>query len=725
MRRLQLKLHLPLLAIWLTLAVVGVILSGSVWQQLWAEIDAAAANRVFTEKLNEVVALLQEAESGTRGYVITGDDLYLEALNQAEGKLTRDFEQLADFARRERAISNDLLELRAQTELKLEALRRASAVRRQQGFEAASALVKSGDNKSLLERIRRIVAQMASQPNDLFSEKGQIMRARMHQAEMTAAIAGVFAVGAGLFAIYLSWVTHRQERSQKELLEQKLHAEKTTQEKTTFLANMSHEIRTPMNAILGFSELLSEEPLSPRQSEYARSIRQSGRALLQLINDVLDLSKIEAGMMQLTLQPTDLRETCAFLSTMFSQQAAQKSLELRLEVAPEMPDALLLDRLRLRQILVNLVNNAIKFTSKGHVAVRVGWNQQAGSRSVGTLVIDVEDTGAGISPEKQQDVFNPFVQAKTRGAPENGGTGLGLSIVKRLTEMTNGTVNLESGVGKGSVFHLRFPNVSVSARLPVSDEREETEPAAGAGVTFNNLAPATLLVVDDNEANRHLLGSMFRKSHHELHFAGNGREALQIISQVRPDVVLLDIRMPVMDGWRVLEEIRKRPELELLVVIAVTTSNLASEEAEVRKRFNGYLRKPFSRQALFHELAQFLPPAARAIGSTRPAPLPGAGNGPPSNWRALAADLRRLQAEDWPALRDVLAVNETRAFAEKLHDLGESASCEPLTNYAEDLATYADTYAVGNLERRLAEFPSLVETIEGAAVDSDASTTPA
>jgi PleD family two-component response regulator len=190
--------------------------------------------------------------------------------------------------------------------------------------------------------------------------------------------------------------------------------------------------------------------------------------------------------------------------------------------------------------------------------------------------------------------------------------------------------------------------------------------------------------------------------------------------------VLLDIRMPVMDGWRVLEEIRKRPELELLVVIAVTTSNLESEEAEVRKRFNGYLRKPFSRQALFQELALFLPPAARAIGSTRLASSPaGAGNGSPSNWQALVADLRRLQVQEVAALSDSLAINDIRCFAGKLQDLGESASCEPLTSYAEDLATYADTYAVGNLERHLAGFPQLVETIEGAIVDSHASTTPA
>src|ERR1051325_6991106 len=550
-------------------------------------------------------------------------------------------------------------------------------------------------------------SQMGDRPLD--SEAGRVLRRRMHEAGMTAWAAGVLAVGAGLFAVYLTWVTYVQERKQVELQEQKLEAEKSAQEKSAFLATMSHEIRTPMNAILGFSELLGSEPLSPNQSEYVRSIRQSGRSLLQLINDVLDLSKIEAGMMELRLEPTEMREMCDFLRTMFSQQAVQKSLQLHFEVASGVPNALLLDRLRLRQVLVNLVSNAIKFTPEGHVSVRVDWQKQETDASRRLLAIDVEDTGVGISPEKQSEVFKPFVQADTSVASDTPGTGLGLSIVKRFTEVAHGPVLLESAVGKGTVVHLRFSDVAVSSRLPAGEPDE----ALGAA-DFNPLAPATVLVVDDSEPNRHLVASLFARTHHRLRFASNGREALQDLSEKKPDIVLLDIRMPVMDGWTALDEIRRRPGLELLPVIAVTTSALASEEVEVRSRFNGYIRKPFSRQVLFQQLALFLPRGSSKMGSTAPPPASAMPHAPPPDWRTVSAELHRLQTHDWPTLCQSLAINETRAFAAKLRDFGQATACERLTAYGQSLAAHADAFAIAELERDLAAFPQLVQSLENS-----------
>jgi CheY-like chemotaxis protein/anti-sigma regulatory factor (Ser/Thr protein kinase) len=498
------------------------------------------------------------------------------------------------------------------------------------------------------------------------------------------------------------------------LLEEKLHAEQSVREKSAFLANMSHEIRSPMNAILGFSELLEPDGLTPKQAQYVRAIRDSGAALLHLINDILDLSKLEAGKLELHPDPTDMRDSCQFLRTVFGQQAVTKSLQLHFELSPNLPRALLLDRLRLRQVLVNLLSNAIKFTERGSVKTRVSWERHEDGRS-GTLLIDVEDTGIGIPAEELEEVFKPFVQAESLQTAEKEGTGIGLTIVKRLTELMGGSLTVESTVGQGTVFHLRFANVPVSGRLPVGDHAEP-----GGAVDFNDFAPATLLVVDDNPTNRAYLAGIFEKTHHRVHFATNGREALACLGKAKPDVVLLDIRMPVMDGRTALAEIRKQASLVSLPVIAVTASSKAGEETELQSQFSGYIRKPFSRQTLFAELAQFLQRASPGNGleglnlgeSLKSIPSPSPDRA--AQWQELALELRRREAAEWPTLRDSLAVNETRAFAHKLFLLGQEAQCGPLATYAAALTAFADAYAIGQMERHLAAFPKLVESIQAS-----------
>src|SRR5947209_4921163 len=297
-------------------------------------------------------------------------------------------------------------------------------------------------------------------------------------------LAGLLGFGTGMFALYFYRIDYRRERAQRKMLEERLHAEEAMKEKSAFLANMSHEIRTPMNAILGFSELLEPEGLTPKQSQYVRAIRDSGASLLQLINDILDLSKIEAGRLELHPDPTDLRDSCEFLRTVFGEQAARKSLQLHFELAPNLPPALLLDHVRLRQVLVNLLGNAIKFTERGYVKTRVSWQKQNGG-SIGTLLIDVEDTGMGIAPGKLKEIFKAFVQAADSDRDgEIHGTGLGLTIARRLTEMMKGTLSVESKEGQGSIFHLRFAGVPVSARLSVGDHAEPE-----GAVDFNDFAP--------------------------------------------------------------------------------------------------------------------------------------------------------------------------------------------------------------------------------------------
>ena len=689
---------------------------GMVWSRLTHSLDASRGAAKLEEALNQLSTAMQDAETSQRGYLLTGEESYLQPFRETESSLDADFKLLAATAFQDAVLESELLELRGLTELKMSEIRETIRLRHDKGLKEAMAVVNTDRGREEMEKIRKLMWQMRQRRQNIFSSAWEHTREDLNWAQTTGQAIGFLGLGAGIFALYFLRVSFVQERARWKLQEEKLGAEKVVVEKSTFLANMSHEIRTPMNAILGFGELLDGEALTPRQSKYVRAIRESAGSLLQLINDVLDLSKLEAGKLELHLEPTDLRETCDFLQIMFGQQAAMKGLQLKFETDPA-PSALLLDKLRLRQVLVNLMSNAVKFTLQGRVTLRMHWQPKAETGGRGTLLIEVEDTGVGISPEKQGEIFQPFVQAVPGRHLEHQGTGLGLSIVQRLTQVMNGAISLESSPGAGSLFRLKIPDVAVSARLPLTDARE-TEAVA----EFNDFVPTTILVVDDNQTNRDLMAGLFQKTHHRLRFAADGREALASITEERPALVLMDLRMPLMDGQAALAEIRKRPGLVELPVVAVTASSDAEEEKELRRRFNGYVRKPFSKLTLYEELAQFLPRHPQA----RETPTGGGGGGSPAsgNLPALLATARRadtpetamkelslLQQTEWPTLRDSLAINDTLAFARRLRELGQTMQNGTLTIYADRLATDAQTYAVRDLERSLAEFPALVDSL--------------
>jgi signal transduction histidine kinase/DNA-binding response OmpR family regulator len=704
----------PLAVFWLIVTVISVVMGAVAWNRFSRSIDASAEAEEFRESMNQLFSVLQDAEASQRGYLLTGKVAYLEAFTNAASTFPQAFDRLAASARHDKAGREDLNELRPLMELELADLRQAISLRAGKSPPGSELGTTPEQARTTMDRIREIIKRRHDNRLDLLSVKGEATRHEMKLVHQMTWMAGLLGVGAGLFALYFYRIDYYQERARRELLEEKLHAEQAVREKSAFLANMSHEIRSPMNAILGFSELLEPEGLTPKQSQYVRAIRDSGAALLHLINDILDLSKLEAGKLELHPDPTDMRDSCEFLRTVFGQQAVMKSLQLQFELPPNLPRALLLDRLRLRQVLVNLLSNAIKFTDRGFVKTQVSWESQVDGRS-GTLLIKVEDTGIGIPGDELDEVFQPFVQADSVRTAEKEGTGIGLTIVKRLTELMGGSLAVESKVGQGTVFHLRFPNVPISGRLPVGDHAEP-----GGAVDFNDFAPATLLVVDDNQTNLDLMAGIFEKTHHQVLFANNGQEALACLEKAKPDVVLLDIRMPVMDGRTTLAEIRKQASLMSLPVIAVTASSKGGEEKELQNQFSGYIRKPFSRQTLFLALARFLQRASpenglesQNLGETlKSVPIPSPDQA--AQWQELALDLRRLEAKEWPTLRDSLAVNETRMFAHKLFLLGQEAQCGPLSTYAAALTAFADAYAIGQMEGHLACFPKLVESIENS-----------
>jgi signal transduction histidine kinase/CheY-like chemotaxis protein len=318
-------------------------------------------------------------------------------------------------------------------------------------------------------------------------------------------------------------------------------AEAADRAKSEFLANMSHEIRTPMNGVLGMAELLAKTELTPRQKMFADVIVRSGNALLTIINDILDFSKIDAGQLVLDPAPFRLAEAVEDVATLVSARVAEKNLELVLRVDPRLPSHVVGDVGRFRQIVTNLVGNAVKFTEKGHVLIDVSAAEEAGPEGTAAFKVAISDTGIGIPPEKLAAVFEKFAQVDGSSTRRHEGTGLGLAIASRLVELMGGEIGVESQVGAGSTFWFRLA-------LP-AHENAETRPAAGAP----DIAGARILVVDDNPVNREILLEQLRSRGFDCAAAESGPVALACLDRAaqigaRVDCVVLDYQMPGMNG---------------------------------------------------------------------------------------------------------------------------------------------------------------------------------
>jgi len=419
---------------------------------------------------------------------------------------------------------------------------------------------------------------------------------------------------------------------------QKAHeaADMANRSKSEFLANMSHEIRTPLNAIIGFSSMALNAELPQRLHGYISNISNAGSLLLNIINDILDLSKIEAGKLDIEQMPFTLDRTISNSISLVQDLASEKKLSFNVDVAPDTPLHLLGDSLRLNQVLTNLLNNAVKFTGKGEIILTVS-SLELGADNV-KLLFSVRDTGIGLTPEQQAILFQPFTQGDGSTTRKFGGTGLGLSICKRLVEMMYGDIWVESELGKGS-------NFIFTATFGLAEDQsllEDSTPPLDE--TLLDFSGACILLVEDNEVNRQLALELLEQRGFIVDIANNGKEALAVVTEGEHvyDLILMDVQMPEMDGYETTRLIRRDDRFTNLPIIAMTAHTLDEERLKsIDSGMNDHIAKPINARQMFATIEHHLKRSGH-VSTT----LPNSR----SNSENISPDLGRLYDNEIPAI---------------------------------------------------------------------------
>jgi signal transduction histidine kinase/DNA-binding response OmpR family regulator len=503
--------------------------------------------------------------------------------------------------------------------------------------------------------------------------------------------------------------TNRKLKSAKEA------AEAANRAKSEFLANMSHEIRTPMNAVLGFTDLLMSLITDSRQKSYLESISSSGKSLLMLINGILDLSKIEAGKMELECEPVNPQTMFNEIAHLFSLQAAEKHLDFSVTISNDLPDCLVLDEVRIRQIMFNLIGNAVKFTDKGKVSVVVDKSTYPDDLSKIDLSIAVEDTGIGIPAKYHKEIFDAFKQTDGQSTKRYGGTGLGLSITKRLIEMMGGSIEVESEEEKGTKFTFFIPNVAIAK--PESMDEKTADAFNPDEVIFD---PAKVLIVDDISSNRTLIKEFFRTTQLTSIEAENGLIAVELTKRFKPDVVLMDLRMPVMGGLEALKRIRADEEIGSIPIIALTASGMKEKQTRILSEgFNSFLRKPIHKSVLFQEFTHYLKYCSandtRQKEQKKKPKVDIAIN--PETLSQIIKELNETFKPMWLSTKENLFFDDIDKFASELTKLGRKSRLRSLERYGNELKLHVQNFDVEKMNSVLDAFPELIERI--SAVDTN------
>lgn len=504
--------------------------------------------------------------------------------------------------------------------------------------------------------------------------------------------------------------TNELLETNKELVFKTKEAEAATLAKSEFLANMSHEIRTPLNSLLGFNELLSMELHDPRHKNYIDLMKTAGKSLLTLINDILDLSKIEAGKMVFKYEPVNLKLLFTEIKYIFNEKMTSKSVRFIVDIDDNLPNYLIFDETRIRQILLNLVGNAAKFTETGMVKLTA---QKQEIRNLGMidLIIKIKDTGCGIEKKELYSIFESFKQAQDQINKKTAGTGLGLAICKRLIEAMNGQISVTSKIGVGSTFTVCLNDVKILADSEIIKDKNEPE----IGFVSPCFERKRILIVDDIKSNLIMLKEILIKFGQDILEANNGQEAITKAKENYLDLIIMDIRMPIMDGNQTTKLLKSDPHTKMIPVIALTGDVFELNKTSALKNgYAGYLTKPVNIQKLINELSKYIkmtiPHQENALQDLRLDTLILENVLNPEELILI------LTEEILPlckVYKDSIIINQIKEFSKLLRYLAEKHHVPQIKAFSDELTEYTNLFHITKIAKKMEELPRLIEQLIG------------
>lgn len=659
----------------ITLVILAVILGTAFWgaQRSNEYADATFQTRTLELETLRMLSLLQDAEVGQRGYLLTEDPSYLRPYEAAIPEIAKLRDSFSGLVADRTAAAAHAEKIETLIAERMELLARTVALQRSGDRPAALALVNTGIGKSKMDEIRAIVLETNTSRSQVLAQQQGQLATITRIVRVTEVLGGLLLTIAAITMFrQFTLATQARQRAVESQAAAVAAATMANKSKSLFLATMSHELRTPMTAILGMCDLLMAGNQSSEERQITRTLTRSARTLLSLLNDILDISKIEAG--HLTLDSVDFRLSSVLeeVGTLFQPVASQKGLLLNVDAAPGSVDVFKGDAKRLQQIVSNLVGNAIKFTEKGSITVSHRVVSSEGGKNL--VEIEVRDTGVGVSEEAQARLFRDFEQEDTSTSRRFGGTGLGLSISKRLVDAMNGTMGVESVKGEGARFFFSVLLATGDAAAIVAAEPTSALDS-GAQLRGMNLE---ILLAEDAPATQFLISKMMSLWGHRVTVVNNGEEAVAAAGQRPWDIILMDMQMPVLDGAQAAARIRAGGGPSARVPIIALTADAIHENHQgyLDAGCNAVAVKPVEWPILARHIAALVDPTVTARALSAP---PGSDASPAAPPDAAAGD------DDLPMI-DMAMIEDLRASLGR-DILGQliNGSVTSLTQYLPDL----------------------------------------